>query len=52
MDDGRCHICRRVPLAQSRLYRITTCESCDETAANQASLSWWQALANWLGGRW
>lgn len=33
MDDGRCHICRCVPVKQSPLYRLTTCEDCDETAA-------------------
>lgn len=31
MDDGRCHICRRVPLRQSSLYRIATCDDCNET---------------------
>jgi hypothetical protein len=31
MDDGRCHICRRVPHRESELYGITTCVDCDES---------------------
>lgn len=30
-DDGRCHICRRVPVEQSPLYAITTCRDCNES---------------------
>lgn len=52
MDDGRCHICRRVPLAQSSMYRITTCESCEETAAARGQLSLWQRFVHWFNGTW
>ena len=51
-DDGRCHICRREPLRQSRLYRFTTCEDCDETARARGPVGFWQSIANWLGSRW
>lgn len=51
-DDGKCHICRRVPLRQSRLYRITTCEDCDETARASPPLGWWSRLWCWMESRW
>lgn len=35
-DDGKCHICRRVPAAESHLYPMTTCVDCDETEAERA----------------
>jgi len=35
MDDGLCHICRRPPLQVSLLYRITTCEDCEEPKAKE-----------------
>lgn len=51
-DDGKCHICRRTPLRQSRLYSMTTCDDCDLTAAASPRLTAWQRLYCWLGGRW
>lgn len=51
-DDERCHICRLVPVKQSKFYRITTCESCEETAKARGPVPFWQAVANWLNGRW
>jgi len=37
IDDGKCHLCRQVPLVESSRYRFTTCEDCDATADARSS---------------
>lgn len=39
IDDGRCHICRRVPLARDPAYRVTTCVDCEATREETMSVS-------------
>ena len=36
MDDGLCHICRRVPMDLDHSYAVTTCVDCDATASLHA----------------
>jgi len=51
VDDGKCHMCRRVPLKLNRLYRVTTCESCEDTAKASPPLTVLQRFRCWLESR-
>jgi hypothetical protein len=48
VEDGRCHICRRIPLFEDPLYTLTTCVRCEDLDEIEEQQPWWVFWRRWF----